>query len=170
MARGHGMIGSVRLKVRRAYSAGPDPLPSGRPAAGDLDAFGLRALDAVGARLALLFLVTALVGIPLAANPGYFGRIVLAGIAVAACAAGVTVVLVQRWATPWVLALTVAVSVTTAVLASVPPGITWDRANTLAAWVVAGLSSGVAASRGPFWGLVVFVPAVVTGLGAMPGS
>ncbi len=162
-ASGQGMIGGVRFKVRRASPAGTRSFPVG-PAAGELEAFGLRALDAVGARLALIFLATALAGLPLAANPGDAGRVVVPGVAVFACAVGITVALVRRGATPWVLALMVAASVTMALLASAPPGITWDRSHTLEAWVVAGLASGVAASRGPVWGLVVFVPAVVTGL------
>jgi signal transduction histidine kinase len=159
------MIGGVRPKIKRARLPGPGSLPVGRPAAGALEAFGLRALDAVGARLALLFLATALVGIPLASGPSEVDWDVLASLAVLACAAGVTVVLVQRRAALWVVALTVVASATTALLASAPPGITWDRSHTLEAWVVAGLASGVAASRGPAWGLAVLVPAVVTGLG-----
>jgi signal transduction histidine kinase len=162
-ASGQGMIGGVRFKVRRASPTGTRSFPVG-PAAGELEAFGLRALDAVGARLALIFLATALAGLPLAANPGDAGRVVVPGVAVFACAVGITVALVRRGATPWVLALMVAASATMALLASAPPGITWDRSHTLEAWVVAGLASGVAASRGPVWGLVVFVPAVVTGL------
>jgi len=35
--------------------------------AGELEAFGLRALDAVGVRLAQIFLVTVLLGVPIAA-------------------------------------------------------------------------------------------------------
>jgi signal transduction histidine kinase len=160
-----GVIGGVEVKVKRARLPGPGSLPAGRPAAGELEAFGLRALDAVGARLALLFLGTALAGIPLAAGQGDASQVVLAGLAVFACAAGVTVVLVRRWPKLWVAALAIAASVSTALLSVGPPVITWDRSHTLAAWVVAGLSSGVAASRGPVWGLVVFVPAVVTALG-----
>ena len=163
------MIGGARFKVKRASPSASGSFAVGQPAAGELESFGLRALDAVGARLALIFLVTALVGIPLAANPGLAGRVVVPGVAVFACAVGITVVLARRGPTTWVLALMVAASVTTAVLASAPPGITWDRSHTLEAWVVAGLASGIAASRGPVWGLVVFVPAVVTGLGVERG-
>jgi signal transduction histidine kinase len=159
------MIGGVEDKVKRARLPGPGSLPAGRPAAGELEAFGLRALDAVGARLALLFLATALVGIPLAAGQGDSHQIVLAGFLVFACAVGVTTVLVRRWPTVWVVALAAAASITTGLLSAGPPVITWDRSHTLAAWVVAGLSSGVAASRGPVWGLVVFVPAALTALG-----
>ncbi len=159
------MIGGVRFNVRRVRLSGTRSLPASPPATGELEAFGLRALDAVGARLALIFLATALAGIPLAAYPGDAGRVVIPGVAVLACAVGITVVLVRRGAAPWVLALMVAASVTTALLAAAPPGITWDRSQTLEAWVVAGLASGVAASRGPVWGLVVFVPAAVTALG-----
>jgi signal transduction histidine kinase len=164
MAGGQGMI-DVRFKVKRVGPAAPGSFAVSQPAAGELEAFGLGALDAVGARLALIFLATALAGIPLAEDPGDAGRAVLPGVAVFACAVGIAVVLVRRGATPWVLALMVAACIATALLASAPPGITWDRSHTLEAWVVAGLASGVAASRGPAWGLVVLVPAVVTGLG-----
>jgi signal transduction histidine kinase len=159
------MIGGVQVRIKWAHLPGPGSLPAGRPAAGELEAFGLRALDAVGARLALLFLGTALAGIPLASGQGDASKVVLAGLAVFACAAGVTVVLVRRWPALWVVALAVAASVTTVLLSAGPPVMTWDRSYTLAAWVVAGLSSGVAASRGPVWGMVVFVPAAVTALG-----
>jgi signal transduction histidine kinase len=162
------MIGGVRATVKRASPAAPGLFPAGRPVAGELAAFGLRALDAVGARLALVFLGTALVGILLVMNPARSAAalVLLSGVAVAGCAAGVAVVLIDRLATSWTLVLAVAASVTTALLATVPPGMTWDQSHTVAAWVVAGMSSGVAASRGPVLGLVVFAPAVVTSLGA----
>ncbi len=72
--------------------------------------------------------------------------------------------LIDRWAAPWILVLAAAAAITTALLASGPPGISWDQSHTLAAWIVAGMSSGVAASRGPAWGLVVFAPAVAASL------
>ena len=50
----------------RSTSAGPDAYPAGRPEAGELVAFGLRALDAIGVRLAEIFLVTTLLGVVLA--------------------------------------------------------------------------------------------------------
>jgi signal transduction histidine kinase len=160
------VIGGVRLTVRRTSAPGPGSFPAGRPAAGELEAFGLRALDTVGARLAIVFLATALAGILVAVSPGssHVGWAFLGGVAVAGCGAGIAVVLVERWAAPWLLALAVAAAATTAVMASIPPGISWDQSNALAGWVVAGLSSGVAASRGPGWGLAVFLPSVVTGL------
>jgi hypothetical protein len=76
----------------------------------------------------------------------------------------VALALARRLATPWILTLAVAGTVAMVALAGVPPGITWDQSHTLAAWVVAGLASGVAAARGPACGLAVFVPAVVTSL------
>jgi signal transduction histidine kinase len=39
-----------------------------------------------------------------------------------------------------------------------------DQTNDLAAWVVAGMASGIATSRGPGWGIAVFVPGVVAEL------
>ncbi len=70
----------VRLGARSA----PSTFPADRPAAGELAAFGRRALDTVGARLALIFLATSLAGILLATSPGSpaLGRMVLAGLAV----------------------------------------------------------------------------------------
>jgi signal transduction histidine kinase len=156
----------VRLTVRRGARSATSAFGTGRPAAGELAAYGLRALDTVGARLGLIFLATSLVGILLATSPGSLalGRMVLAGVAMAGCAAGLTVVLVDRWPARWIPVLAAAAAVTTALLASGPPGISWDHSHTMAAWVVAGMSGGVAASRGPAWGLVVFVPAVATSL------
>lgn len=87
-AKAHGRIGGVRLTVRRGARSAPSTFPAGRPTAGELAAFGLRALDTVGARLALIFLATSLAGILLATSPGspVLGRMVLGGIAVAGCA------------------------------------------------------------------------------------
>ena len=152
----------MRLRVRHDARSAPSPFWTGRPAAGELSAFGLRALDTVGARLGLIFLATSLAGILLATSPGSpaLGTMVLAGIAMAGCAAGLTVVLVGRRPARWIPALAAAAAITTALLASGPPGISWDHSQTMAAWVVAGMAGGVAASRGPAWGLVVFVPAV----------
>jgi hypothetical protein len=140
---------------------GPGTFPAGRPAA-ELEAFGLRALDTVGARLALLFLVTALAGIPLAASPAGTVWTLLPCAAVLSCIVVIALVLVPGNATPWVLALTIAGPVTAVMLASPPAGVTGDQSRTLIAWVVAGLSSGVAAARGWSWGLAVSVPTVVT--------
>jgi len=42
----------------RSTAARPDAYPTGRPEAGELEGFGLRALDAIGVRLAEIFLVT----------------------------------------------------------------------------------------------------------------
>ncbi len=55
-------------------------------------------------------------------------------------------------------------AVTVSLLASAAPGLSWDRTHQLAAWVVAGMASGTAASRGPGWGLAVFIPAVAAEL------
>lgn len=94
----------------------------------------------MGARLGLIFLATS------QGSPA-LGRMVLAGIATAGCAAGLTVVLVDRWPPRWIPVLAAAAAVTTALLASGPPGISWDHSHTMAAWVVAGMSGGVAASQ-----------------------
>ena len=72
----------MRLLVRLGARSAPS---TSRPtqAAGELAAFGRRALDTVGARLALIFLATSLAGILLATSPGSpaLGRMVLAGLA-----------------------------------------------------------------------------------------
>lgn len=150
----------VRLRLKRAAEQRPGSFPASRPA--DLEAFGLRTLDAVGTRLALLFLVTALAGIPLGAGVASAGPVVAACTAVLACMLVVAAVLAPGRATPWALAMAVAGAATTFLLAGPPAGITWDQSGTLAAWVVAGLASGVAAARGPAWGLAVSLPVAVT--------
>jgi hypothetical protein len=156
------MMATVSAHLRSAATR-PDAFPPCRPEAGELEAFGLRALAAIGVRLAQIFLGTALLGVLLAA-PGQAGRVVPAGLAVAACAAGVAYILPRpggRWRLAALVLLTAG---TVALLAGAAPVITWDRVQTLAAWVVAGAASGGAASHGPGWGLAVFIPAVAVEL------
>jgi signal transduction histidine kinase len=158
-----GIIATVSGNLRSVITR-PDAFPPGRMEAGELEAFGLRALTTIGVRLAQIFLVTALVGVPLAASAGQAGQTLPAGLAVAVLAAGVAYILPLprgRWRLAVLVLLTV---VTVALLAAVPPAVSWDRAHTLAAWVVAGTASGAAAARGPRWGLAIFVPAVAVEL------
>jgi signal transduction histidine kinase len=148
----------------RSTSARPDAYPAGRLEAGELEAFGLRALDAIGVRLAEIFLFTALLGVVLAASSRHAGQAMLTGLAVAVCGGGIAYVLGRRRGRLWVTALAVQTAVSVALLASAPPGFTWDRTHDLAGWVIAGMASGVAASRGPAWGLVIFIPGVAVEL------
>jgi signal transduction histidine kinase len=150
---------NIRLTVARLDASRVDRL-----AAGKLEAFGLGALTAIGVRLAEIFLLTALLGAPLAVSAGHVGKILLVALAVAACAAAIARILMRpqgRWQLITLVPLTV---VTVAVVASATPGFTWDHVHTLSAWIVAGMASGVAASRGPSWGLAVFIPSVVVEL------
>jgi len=132
--------------------------------AGDLEAFGLRALDAVGVRLAQVFLVTVLLGVPIAASPHHFGPALITGLGAALCAAGVAYVLLLRRGRPWLVALVVLTGLTVALLSGAAADFGPDQTNDLAAWVVAGMASGIATSRGPGWGIAVFVPSVVAEL------
>jgi signal transduction histidine kinase len=132
--------------------------------AGDLEAFGLRALDAVGVRLAQVFLVTVLLGIPIAASPHHFGPALITGLGTALCAAGVAYVLLLRRGRAWLVGLVVLTGLTVALLSGAAADFGPDQTNDLAAWVVAGMASGIATSRGPGWGIAVFVPGVVAEL------
>jgi signal transduction histidine kinase len=139
-------------------------LEAGELEAGELEAFGLRALNSIGVRLAQIFLITALIGVALAASANQAAQALVAGLAVAVCAAGVAYVLPRPRGGPWLIVLVALTAVTVSLLASAAPGLSWDRTHQLAAWVVAGMAGGTAASRGPGWGLAVFIPAVAAEL------
>jgi signal transduction histidine kinase len=151
----------VRVKLRLARWPGAFPAGS---ETGDLEAFGSRALDAVGVRLAQVFLVTVLFGVPLASSPHHLGQALITGFGTALCAAGVAYVLLLRRGRAWLVALVVLTGLTVALLAGAKADFGPDRTQDLAAWVVAGMASGIATSRGPGWGIAVFVPAVVAEL------
>jgi signal transduction histidine kinase len=153
----------------RPTIAGPDAFPAdrleaGELEAGELEAFGLRALATIGVRLAEIFLLTALLGVSLAASAGHVGKTLLVGLAIAACAAAIPRILPLPRARWQLIALVPLTACTVALAASATPGFTWDRVHILAAWVVAGTASGAAASRGPAWGLAVFIPGVAVEL------
>jgi len=156
-----GLSSIVRVKLRLARWPGVFPAGS---ETGDLEAFGSRALDAVGVRLAQVFLVTVLFGVPLASSPHHLGQALITGFGTALCAAGVAYVLLLRRGRAWLVALVVLTGLTVALLASAKADFGPDRTQDLAAWVVAGMASGIATSRGPGWGIAVFVPAVVAEL------
>ena len=151
----------MRVKLRLARW--PDVFPAGSEA-GELEAFGLRALDAVGVRLAQIFLVTVLLGVPIAASPHHVGPALIAGLGTALCAAGVAYVLPLRRGRAWLAGLVVLTALTVALLAGAAADFGPDRAHDLAAWVVAGMASGIATSRGPGWGIAVFIPSVAAEL------
>lgn len=151
----------MRVKLRLARWPGVFPAGS---EAGELEAFGLRALDAVGVRLAQIFLVTVLLGVPIAASPHHVGPALIAGLGTALCAAGVAYVLLLRRGRAWLAGLVVLTALTVALLAGAAADFGPDRAHALAAWVVAGMASGIATSRGPGWGIAVFVPSVAAEL------
>jgi hypothetical protein len=151
----------VRVKLRLARWPGVFPAGS---EAGELEAFGLRALDAVGVRLAQIFLVTVLLGVPIAASPHHVGSALMAGLGTALCAAGVAYVLPLRRGRAWLAGLVVLTALTVALLAGAAADFGPDRAHDLAAWVVAGMASGIATSRGPGWGIAVFIPSVAAEL------
>jgi signal transduction histidine kinase len=151
----------VRVKLRLARWPGVFPAGS---EAGELEAFGLRALDAVGVRLAQIFLVTVLLGVPIAASPHHVGPALIAGLGTALCAAGVAYVLPLRRGRAWLAGLVVLTALTVALLAGAAADFGPDRAHDLAAWVVAGMASGIATSRGPGWGIAVFIPSVAAEL------
>ena len=151
----------MRVKPRLARWSGV--FPAG-PEEGDLEAFGSRALDAVGVRLAQIFLVTVLAGIPLASSPHHLGQGLITGLGTALCAAGVAYVVLLRRGRVWLAALVVLTGLTVALLAGARADFGPDRMHDLAAWVVAGMASGIATSRGPRWGLAVLIPAVAAEL------
>ena len=151
----------MHAKPRRAGR--PDAFPPGRET-GDLEEFGLRALDAVGVRLAQVFLVTVLLGVAMASSLHHFGQTLLTGAGAALCAASVAYVLLLRRGRVWLAGLIVLTGVTVALLASAKADFGADRMHDLAAWVVAGMASGIATSRGPRWGLAVLIPGVATEL------
>jgi len=88
----------------------------------------------------------------------------LTGLALAVCGGGIVYVLGRQRGRLWLIALALLPAVPVALLASATPGFTWDHTHDLATWVVAGMASGVAASRGPAWGLVVFITGVAVEL------
>jgi signal transduction histidine kinase len=141
-----GLSSIVRVKLRLARWPGVFPAGS---ETGDLEAFGSRALDAVGVRLAQVFLVTVLFGVPLASSPHHLGQALITGFGTALCAAGVAYVLLLRRGRAWLVALVVLTGLTVALLASAKADFGPDRTQDLAAWVVAGMASGIATSRGP---------------------
>jgi len=149
----------VKLRLAR----GPGVFPAGSET-GDLEAFGSRALDAVGVRLAQVFLLTVLAGVPLASSPHHLGRALITGAGTALCAAAVAWVLLLRRGRGWLVALVVLTALIVALLAGAAADFGLDRTQALAAWVVAGMASGIATSRGPGWGIAVFIPAVATEL------
>lgn len=149
------------MRVKLRPGGRPDAFPAGREA-GDLEAFGLRALDTVGVRLAQVFLVTALLGVPMAFSPHHLGRALLPGFGIALCAAGVAYVLLRRRGPAWLAALVVLTALAVALLAGSTAEAAPDRLHDLAAWVVAGMASGTATSRGPGWGIAVLIPGVAT--------
>jgi signal transduction histidine kinase len=132
--------------------------------AGELEAFGLRALDAVGVRLAQIFLVTVLFGVPIAASPHHVGPALIAGLSTALCAAGVAYVLPLRRGRAWLVGLAALTALTVALLAGAAADFGPDQTHDLTAWVIAGMASGIATSRGPGWGIAVFIPSVAAEL------
>jgi signal transduction histidine kinase len=132
--------------------------------AGELEAFGLRALDAVGVRLAQIFLVPVLFGVPIAASPHHVGPALITGLSTALCAAGVAYVLPLRRGRAWLVGLVMLTALTVALLAAAAADFGPDQTHALTAWVIAGMASGIATSRGPGWGIAVFVPGVVAEL------
>jgi signal transduction histidine kinase len=132
--------------------------------AGELEAFGLRALDAVGVRLAQIFLVTVLFGVPIAASPHHVGPALITGLSTALCAAGVAYVLPLRRGRAWLVGLVMLTALTVALLAAAAADFGPDQTHALTAWVIAGMASGIATSRGPGWGIAVLVPGVAAEL------
>jgi signal transduction histidine kinase len=132
--------------------------------AGELEAFGLRALDAVGVRLAQIFLVTVLFGVPIAASPHHVGPALITGLSTALCAAGVAYVQPQRGGRGWLVGLVLLTALTVALLAAAAADFGPDQTHALTAWVIAGMASGIATSRGPGWGIAVLVPGVAAEL------
>jgi len=151
----------VRVKLRLARWPGVFPAGS---EAGELEAFGLRALDAVGVRLAQIFLVTVLLGVPIAAAPHHVGPALITGFSTALCAAGVAYVLPLRRGPAWLAGLVVLTALTVALLAAAAADFGPDQTHALTAWVIAGMASGIATSRGPGWGIAVLVPGVAAEL------
>ena len=151
----------MRVKLRLARWPGVFPAGS---EAGELEAFGLRALDAVGVRLAQIFLVTVLLGVPIAASPHHVGPALITGLSTALCAAGVAYVLPLRRGRAWLVGLAALTALTVALLAGAAADFGPDQTHDLTAWVIAGMASGIATSRGPGWGIAVFIPSVAAEL------
>jgi signal transduction histidine kinase len=130
--------------------------------AGPLLQAGQEALDRFGVRLGLVFLLTSLVGVFLASTARHVLGAALADFAIGCCAAGLAYVLPRRtrWASIWLVALLVLTVLVTAGLAALPLGADWYAVHAMAGWMAAGMAGGIAASRGPWWGLAVFPPAV----------
>ena len=145
----------------RSTSAGQDAYRAGRLEAGELEPFGLRALDAIGVRLAESFSPRARRGSRCLIETCWPSDAY--GLAVAVCRGGIAYVLGRRRGRLWVTALAVQTAVSVALLASAPPGFTWDRSRPRC---LGHSRDGkrVAVSRGPAWGLVVFIPGVAVEL------
>jgi len=130
--------------------------PVGRPSAAEMESFGQRALDAVGARLAAWFLGTALIGIPLA-GAAHSGWLASAQVPIGLGTAGLASVLLRRRRNLWLVGAVAAIALGLGLSASAIGVIETSKLHAIAAWVVAGTSGGVAASRGLLWGLFTLV-------------
>ncbi len=131
----------------------------------DLRALGQRALDDCALRVALGFLLTGMLALPLIAGQRDVTRVAAAVIGLGLAGGLLTFALLRSDDD---VALGVALAGAAAVLAATTSlSVTLDdtRAFQVVAWVIAGVGGGVAIARGPRWAAAVFLAATVITLG-----
>src|SRR4051794_3383027 len=113
----------------------------------NLGAFGQRALDAFGGRLAVLFFATALIGLPMSLPQSNGWAVLACVIALAGCLATMVAVLSRGGSSVLLLTVVLMVAATTAFTATVIGGMPAAERYSIYGWLVAGVGGGMAAAR-----------------------
>jgi signal transduction histidine kinase len=131
--------------------------PQGPP--GDLQALGQRALDVFAVRVALLFLGTAAVAVPLVGVRDSWPKAVVAATAIGGCGWVMVRGMLSRAAGRGLVAGLALMAVAVAAVVTLLPARTDPQVFEVAAWIVDGVGTGIAAARGPAWGAWTFAVA-----------
>ena len=127
-------------------------------AAGGLEDFGRRALDVLGARMALTFLAGAVLSVPVVADVVDLAWVLLAVGAVTGCCLASYVILTRFHRAGFVAALTAFAAGVVWVIYAAPSSVHTEALVEMAGWVLVAVAGGIAASRGPMWGALAFAP------------
>jgi signal transduction histidine kinase len=148
--------------------ARPDPPRS----PGDLHALGQRALNVFAVRVVLLFLGTAVIAVPLVGVRDSRPQAVAAVSAICVCGWVVVWGVLSRSAVAGPVAGLALMAVALAAVLTLLPAHTDPHVFEVAAWIVDGVGTGVAAARGPVWGAWTFALAasVMVGVATQQGG
>jgi signal transduction histidine kinase len=124
----------------------------------DLQSLGQRALGVFAVRVALLFLGTAMIAVPLVGIRDSWPKAALAATAIGACGWVVAWGMLSR-ATGIAVAGLALMAVAVAAVVTLLPARTDPQVFEVAAWIVDGVGTGIAAARGPVWGAWTFAVA-----------